>query len=753
MLTGGPHPPEPALASHAGGADNWLIDMDPTGNTATSIGSVETCARINRNGFQDADEDGVDSVQLDVVVGPAGIPASTAMLAFGFNLVYPVPLRIIAANSTLLIAAAPDSAPSNAGGDSVPDTDGSFYVGVADTTDVSLHPGVHESGPGILSRIGIGAPAPASGVYQLRIQGPIHVDPDNKPHLPDNGSISDVAPGALVAVGTACPPAVDMVANSTGVSAPGSVGVGAPFAVSVNTSLSNAGALPLAVRAISALQLPDDCIANSIDASSSIMLPAGGPTVVKHMFTVTCFSVTTISLGATAAVGLDTTLAREANVFNNAVIATPAVIDVMSVSASVDFAVSSGKLYISRGDRIRRANPDGSGLVTVYQRPGGFLESVAVDVVGGKMYFNVGERVRRANLDGTGEETVTSLNPALLVRDGDFDAGRLYGIRAEFPINLARMNLDGSGLATSFVPSLEPRSDVAVDPAINKVFWVSGTGVHRANLDFSAKQTIVGFTEAGSIDLDPFRGKVYWSSYDGNANIFRANLDGTGAEQIVFQSAFGNETLDLAVDWQAEKLYWISQNSIWKANLDGTQTTPILPSIFAERIVFVPRVADDECPNVNAPDLADGDGDAVADTCDLCPITDSGADVDMFGCALGQVDGDGDGVCDDTAPSNGPAPGCVRSVAVGGIAGLLEGDAAGDEPAATERVDDGMVVARVAAVLTGVLAVAGVATWRLRRRLGRSAVRARGRSGRRHGCCRPASEGNPAIRVRRRTAL
>lgn len=48
--------PTPVLASHTGGADNFLIDMDPTGNTATSITSIESCARINENNVQDADE-------------------------------------------------------------------------------------------------------------------------------------------------------------------------------------------------------------------------------------------------------------------------------------------------------------------------------------------------------------------------------------------------------------------------------------------------------------------------------------------------------------------------------------------------------------------------------------------------------------------------------------------------------------------------------------------------------------------------
>ena len=59
--------PRAALASHDGGADNFLIDMDPTGNAATSVGPIQGCARINKNGVQDADEDAIDTVFADIV--------------------------------------------------------------------------------------------------------------------------------------------------------------------------------------------------------------------------------------------------------------------------------------------------------------------------------------------------------------------------------------------------------------------------------------------------------------------------------------------------------------------------------------------------------------------------------------------------------------------------------------------------------------------------------------------------------------
>ncbi|HSP56310.1 MAG TPA: thrombospondin type 3 repeat-containing protein, partial [Dehalococcoidia bacterium] len=51
-------------------------------------------------------------------------------------------------------------------------------------------------------------------------------------------------------------------------------------------------------------------------------------------------------------------------------------------------------------------------------------------------------------------------------------------------------------------------------------------------------------------------------------------------------------------------------------------------------------------------------GDGVANTADVCPSTQVGAAVDGAGCSNAQVDGDGDGVC-NTSPSSGGPAGCT----------------------------------------------------------------------------------------------
>ena len=117
------------------------------GNTATSVGTIETCRRINKNGVLDADEDVVDGLYVDVVLANPGIPATYGLSAFGVSVSYDqARLRVTGRDGAFILTAHPLSNVtfnSNA----LPDTDGSFGAWGSDSSTN------HESGDGVVMRI------------------------------------------------------------------------------------------------------------------------------------------------------------------------------------------------------------------------------------------------------------------------------------------------------------------------------------------------------------------------------------------------------------------------------------------------------------------------------------------------------------------------------------------------------------------------------------------------------------------------
>ena len=126
------------------------LDDDATpANQPNSIGTIEWCKRVNPNGVQDADEDGVDQLTVDVVAGPGGIPASQPIGGFEFSLGYNTSVVHVADADVAQMIASP---PGNAGSitnlsDATPDSDGVWHAAAADT---SLN---GETGTGVLVRV------------------------------------------------------------------------------------------------------------------------------------------------------------------------------------------------------------------------------------------------------------------------------------------------------------------------------------------------------------------------------------------------------------------------------------------------------------------------------------------------------------------------------------------------------------------------------------------------------------------------
>ena len=140
-----------------------------------------------------------------------------------------------------------------------------------------------------------------------------------------------------------------------------------------------------------------------------------------------------------------------------------------------------------------------------------------------------------------------------------------------WPNRIQRVNSDGSNLEDVLLrTSLD--GDVAVDSLGGKVYWPENNVIWRANLDGTGAETF--YTDTGNvkrIELDLTSNKLYWTSFINTAGIQRVNLDGSGVEQVVSPDDFAENHADgLAIDPVGGKVYWGGMNYIQRANLDGT---------------------------------------------------------------------------------------------------------------------------------------------------------------------------------------
>ena len=157
----------PATADPPHNIPEMAIDMDPTGNTATSVGTVEPCARIDEDDGMAGDEDEVDTVYFDVVVPGTGVPAAHPLTGIGFEVnfssanlqvIEPTPSNL--GDSThghhrFLLFSLFDVEAYNGGDvittghDNRPDIDGQYIEATLDFSD-----NTGETGDGVLIRLG-----------------------------------------------------------------------------------------------------------------------------------------------------------------------------------------------------------------------------------------------------------------------------------------------------------------------------------------------------------------------------------------------------------------------------------------------------------------------------------------------------------------------------------------------------------------------------------------------------------------------
>ena len=102
-------------------------------------------------------------------------------------------------------------------------------------------------------------------------------------------------------------------------------------------------------------------------------------------------------------------------------------------------------------------------------------------------------------------------------------------------------------------------------------------GIVRAPLDVTASHEYIVSGCVGDIALAHALSRIYWASCD-SSQIRRANLDGTGAEDVFVGEG---EVSHLAIDHKEGKIYWTETETgkLSRANLDGSETEDLLTGL------------------------------------------------------------------------------------------------------------------------------------------------------------------------------
>ena len=229
---------------------------------------------------------------------------------------------------------------------------------------------------------------------------------------------------------------------------------------------------------------------------------------------------------------------------------------------------------------------------------------ITLDAVGGKMYWTTtyDGLVRRANLDGTELETIADLGGSSTTGIAvDGVSGKVYWAQAA---SVWSSDLDGSNAAVLLeVGAPGFIQDITLEPSSGKIYlsnWIGmGNGrLQRANLDGSGLEDVLPSVDQGPAGLavDAASDKVYWASWNidlfDNGAVRRANLDGSGVETLVDDIDADSLTLDLS----AGMAYWTvvdafsGTGSIQRANLNGSGHE-VLPFgvVLPAGVAFIPE--------------------------------------------------------------------------------------------------------------------------------------------------------------------
>jgi hypothetical protein len=126
------------------------IDADPTGNTATSLGDIDVCVSVTTG----------ESFDIDVFITDV-----TDLFGWDAKFVYDGSVvHVLGSDGQLFQASNPGSQVVNFSADPIPDTDGSYTLGVGEMAEASA-----DSGSGVLIRLTL--EAASAGTSRVSLTG------------------------------------------------------------------------------------------------------------------------------------------------------------------------------------------------------------------------------------------------------------------------------------------------------------------------------------------------------------------------------------------------------------------------------------------------------------------------------------------------------------------------------------------------------------------------------------------------------